>query len=1160
MATCNVQEARHTYTKRHVWWCGTVLLLAVVLFSLVGCPKILAVSPDIAAPKPVIISGADVTTTSSSTLLQWSPSTSDSVAKIQIVWTPEHGIEQPKIITNGETSTTITELHSNTAYTFSIAAIDTYDNASTAVEVSATTPPSTMRFAQELYSFMGVQGAPGSVVNTVSPIVEPVAAGAPAITLTYKIIEKTDDDSALFVINPTTGEIAVGNTSALDATHTYRFTVQATSSQGVTATTDILVFPLDTTAPAPVTALNATKEDTGSGVTLNWTDSNSADATQVHITWVKSGGSTVLGSRTAAHGDEIITISGLTSETSYIFSLIVEDDAGLLSSAVTVTTTTLDVTIPAPVTNVQVAQAADTANATISWLNSSSSDAAMLDIAWSSTVAGVASGSISIPSGTGSSIHIIDGLIPSTPYTITITVVDTSGNMSTTSIANPNPFSILAPFSVLPNGVTIVCAGVAIGNTFNLNGIAYTRRNAADITAGNAATTCTTGATSMNSLFRNQGTFNADISHWDVSSVEDMQNMFIHATTFNADISHWDVGNVKNMINMFASARAFNADISRWDVSSMEYMQLMFNGAAAFDQDISNWDVGSVKTMRAMFQSAIAFNQDISRWDVSSVTDTRSMFRHATAFNQDLRGWCVHHITAPPTNFDTYSALSPSIRPMWGTCPDPSLLTNPIDTDGDELIDVSSRMELHNMRYNLAGTSYKTSSSDGGVMCGTALDTACRGYELMQNLTFDRDGGGTYNTTTYALDSGDHHDIYFPVTSSNTGGWLPIGDAANPFSTLFEGNGFYIRGLATRRNTEYVGMFGYIDSRATIRNIRLTNTLADYTGNSGANIYVGGLAGYNDGTISASHVGGPVTGGVGSKDRIGGLTGVNSGIIIASYASGKISGGSGNFDYVGGLVGQNSGTIVASYASGIATGGTGSNNRIGGLTGVNSGTITASYASGTAAGSTGNTDRIGGLTGQNSGIITASYASGTATGGTGSADGVGGLTGVNSGIITASYATGAANGGAGIHDSVGALAGYHIGTITASYGFGNISGAEHNGTDDSGDRPTNWRFAVGTGINGARAFYAPGTASFRAAPPTWNQAKRHNQNAWNFGNSTQAPALRYADYDGAGSTYGCGTASTATIVIPDRVPAPATPGGIIRVICGTTLLGGPQPR
>ncbi len=59
----------------------------------------------------------------------------------------------------------------------------------------------------------------------------------------------------------------------------------------------------------------------------------------------------------------------------------------------------------------------------------------------------------------------------------------------------------------------------------------------------------------------------------------------------------------------------------------------------------------------------------------------------------------------------------------------------------------------------------------------------------------------------------------------------------------------------------------------------------------------------------------------------------------------------------------------------------------------------------------------------------------------------------------------------------------------------------------------------------------------------WNDAASATLGAWDFGDNTQTPALRYADYDGPGDMYHCE-------MFPDTLPDGSP------LICGTTLLPG----
>ena len=490
-----------------------------------------------------------------------------------------------------------------------------------------------------------------------------------------------------------------------------------------------------------------------------------------------------------------------------------------------------------------------------------------------------------------------------------------------------------------------------------------------------------------------------------------------------------------------------------------------------------------------------------------------------------------------------------------------------VDVDNDGLIEISSLTELHNMRYDLAGTSYKSGPDADGNSAGCKGDEVeedarvCFGYELMENLDFDGDKDGrTWSGSGdegFRLDGGDSQADYFPVDEDGAGGWEPIGDEANPFAATFDGNGRTISNLAISRDQTYVGLFGRTEAGAAIRNLGLIDNLADYSGSSDGTSYIGGLVGRQQGgMITASYATGPAAGGDGYFDNVGGLVGLQSagGSITASYATGMAVGGGGgviNGDNVGGLVGSQSagGSITASYATGPAAGGAGNSDNVGGLVGRQDGsTITASYATGAANDGDGN-DRVGGLVGYVVGsTITASYATGAAAGGAGS-DHVGGLVGSQFGgsSITASYATGAAAGGAGGSDNAGGLVGYVVGgTITASYATGPADGGE-GGNDLVGGLvghafefstpvliTSSYGFGSATGEK-QTSFVLPSipedvssASQLRAdnAGSSWNDDSNNTLNAWNFGTDEQIPALSYADYDGGGSVFDCDPASS----------------------------------
>ncbi len=419
--------------------------------------------------------------------------------------------------------------------------------------------------------------------------------------------------------------------------------------------------------------------------------------------------------------------------------------------------------------------------------------------------------------------------------------------------------------------------------------------------------------------------------------------------------------------------------------------------------------------------------------------------------------------------------------------PTAAAATSPIDydTDDDGLIEVGSLAQLDAIRYDLDGDGSPTDSTAYDAAFPNAAtgmgcpSTGCTGYELTTNLDFDTNGNGE-------ADAGDDY-------WNGGAGWEPIGT----LTATFEGNDNIISGLFINRLSLGVGLFSYVNSTGTIRNVSLTGV--DVTGHG----EVGGLAGSNRGTITASHAEGEVNG---ERDVIGGLVGRNDGTITASYAVATVSS---SRRYAGGLVGRNGGTITASYATGTVSG----ENHVGGLAGENggTGTIAASYATGTVSGDS----FVAGLVGSN-----AAYG-GTPPGGSFILSGTG--------TITASYATGTVSGGSNVGGLVGDS--YKGAGITTSYWDTRTSGQS---TSDGGVGKTTSELQSPIGYTGIYA--------------DWNvdlDGDGTNDDPWDFGTNSEYPVIDYVPSAPAMSlgapTIGTVTPGAGSLAI--SWTAPSSDGG-----------------
>ena len=411
------------------------------------------------------------------------------------------------------------------------------------------------------------------------------------------------------------------------------------------------------------------------------------------------------------------------------------------------------------------------------------------------------------------------------------------------------------------------------------------------------------------------------------------------------------------------------------------------------------------------------------------------------------------------------------------------------DSDGDGLIGISSLAQLDAIRYDLDGDGYAGTGAAYPAAFPSPLDRlgcgvdGCSGYELLADLDFDTDGDG-------AVDSGDDY-------WNDGDGWEPVGWDSRGFSrffnTAFDGNEHTLSNLFTA-GRGYSGLFSAIGLGGVVNDLTLADV--NVTGTEAA----GALVGENRGLLSGIQSSGQVSG----ELHVGGLIGLNLRLVFLSRSSASVTGmrpplvfppgvfviiTSGPSEGTGGLVGYNTGFVVSSYATGPVT----SDSSAGGLVGFH----------------------------QNK-LIAASYATGPVTG-----DDVGGLVGTigtpfEEATIRASYATGTVSG-----TIVGGLVGrlYEEGIITASYATGRVDGRREGGLvgDDEGGTVTNSYWDTRTSGQGSGAPGSGRTTSQLQSPTrysgiygSWNvdiNEDNTNDNPWNFGTSSQYPALK-ADMDG----------------------------------------------
>ena len=205
--------------------------------------------------------------------------------------------------------------------------------------------------------------------------------------------------------------------------------------------------------------------------------------------------------------------------------------------------------------------------------------------------------------------------------------------------------------------------------------------------------------------------------------------------------------------------------------------------------------------------------------------------------------------------------------------------------------------------------------------------------------------------------------------------WTGIGNSSNQFKGTFDGDGHTITGLYINSSSSNQGLFGYVGSSGTVKNLGVSGSVTSKSNN------VGGIVGWNKGTVTNCYNTGKITG----QYAVGGVAGQNDNEITNSYNTGNVeaTGSSGNGSYAGGIAGGSNGSIINSYNTGAVKGSSG---KIGGITGEHAyGKIENCYNTGAVSGN----GSVGGIVGNiyfggSQGVTNCYYLEGTADKGIGS--------------------------------------------------------------------------------------------------------------------------------------------------------------------------------
>ena len=250
------------------------------------------------------------------------------------------------------------------------------------------------------------------------------------------------------------------------------------------------------------------------------------------------------------------------------------------------------------------------------------------------------------------------------------------------------------------------------------------------------------------------------------------------------------------------------------------------------------------------------------------------------------------------------------------------------DTDDDGLIEIWTLDRLNAVRWDLDGDAVQGSTSDAdwksynaafpnaiaSLGCPDTMADAdsdpgpCVGYELGGDLDFAANNPRAYRN------------------------WTPIGSAAAPFSSTFEGNNNKIANLKITAPGASASIGLFANSSGTVKRTGVSDAQISVTGGD-SNTHIGALLGEQSGDALGNWSTGAITQTGGTGGDVGGLIGYSSaGRIGASWSSANVTTDASNAK-AGGLGGRIGGeALVAVYTTG-AVEASGPNSYAGGVLG-----------------------------------------------------------------------------------------------------------------------------------------------------------------------------------------------------------------------------------
>lgn len=163
-----------------------------------------------------------------------------------------------------------------------------------------------------------------------------------------------------------------------------------------------------------------------------------------------------------------------------------------------------------------------------------------------------------------------------------------------------------------------------------------------------------------NSQYIFAGCTGIEPQYWITSGATSMQGMFKDSSVTSLDLSTWDTSNVTNMLEMFYNASSLTSlNLSNWDTSKVTNMGAMFSLCSGLTTlDLSSFNTYQVSSIQYMFWNCSSLVTIlVNEFSTRKVSASNDMFYNCTSivgennttYSADNVGGTYARVDNPPT-------------------------------------------------------------------------------------------------------------------------------------------------------------------------------------------------------------------------------------------------------------------------------------------------------------------------------------------------------------------------------------------------------------------------------------------------------------------------------------------------------------------------------